>query len=67
MHPLSVQFLPFSCGLGQKSCQIIGFSPSSGVGAPTWEILDLPLVTTEMDEVIRSTETDTDEMNRKCK
>ena len=42
--PISVQFLSFSCSFRQNSCQIIG--PNSGVGAPIWEILDAPLVTT---------------------
>ena len=38
-----LQFLSFSCSLWQKSCQIIGFGPHSGVNDPFWEILDPPL------------------------
>ena len=38
-----VQFLSFPCSFRQKSCQIIGFATSSGVGTP-WEILNPPLV-----------------------
>ena len=37
------QFLSLLCSFWQQFCQIIGWRPTSGVGAPLQKILDVPL------------------------